>query len=122
MYFLQNYEENIDAQSHTMQVTGAPRWCQQKSRSSTCLETFLPPYSSKMVKANIKNFSTQTKPAIFLMTNRKDIAVVLYVSQHKGKASIILVNDSPTREVLYKENILGYAIPVQQEKFLTLKI
>ena len=55
------------------------------------------------------------------MTNRNYIAVVLYVSQHKGKASIILVNDSPIGEVLYKENILDYAIPVQQEKFFDIK-
>ncbi len=34
--------------------------------------------------------------------------------------NICLINDSPKGRYFYRENILGHAIPVQQEQFLTL--
>ncbi len=59
-----------------------------------------------------------TEPAIFTHNKPKDVAEALYESQHKEEADICLVNDSS--KALLGKNILGNAIPLPQEQFLTL--
>ncbi len=118
MDFLQIHGANVDAR--TMQVTWAPAGADKRADIVLACQTFLPAFSSKVVKANMKSFLRKPNQPILLTTNRKDIAEALYESQQKEKTTICLINDSPERRYFYGEHIIGHAIPVQQEQFLTV--
>ena len=45
-------------------------------------QIFLPAFSSKVVKANMKSFLHQPNEPFLLTTNRKDVTEALYESQH----------------------------------------
>ncbi len=118
MDLLQIYGANVDAQS--MHVTWAPAGADERAEIVHACQTFLPAYSSKVVKVNIKSFLRKPNQPYLLTTNRNNVAETLYESQHNGKANICLVNDSSEGRYFYREHILGHAIPVRQEQFLTL--
>ncbi len=103
-----------------MQVTWGPAGADERADVVLARQTFLPAYSSKVVKANVKSFLRKPNQLFLLTTNRKDVAEALYKSQHKGNTNICLINISPEGRYFYKEHILGHTIPVQQEQFWTL--
>ena len=112
--------EQMYIDTHTMQVTWAPTGVNERAEIKLARQTFLPAFSSKVVKANVKAFLCKPGQPFLLTTNRKDVAEALYESQQKGKMNICLINDSPEGSYFYREHILGHAIPVQQKQFLTL--
>ncbi len=118
MDLLQIYGANVD--TRTMKVTWAPAGADERAEIVLARQTFLPAFSSKVVRANVKSFLRKPNQPFLLTTNRKDVAEALYESHNKGRANICLVNDSPEGKYFYREHILGHAIPVQQEQFLTL--
>ena len=111
-------EENVD--TRTMQVIWAPTGANERAEIVLAPQTFLPAFSSKLVKANVKAFLCKPGQPFLLTTNRKDVVEALYESQQKRKTNICLINDSPEGRYFYREHILGHTIPVQQEQFLTL--
>ncbi len=76
MDLLQIYGANVDAR--TMQVTWAPTGANERAEIALASQTFLPAFSSKVVKANLKAFLRKPGQPFLLTSNCKDVAEALY--------------------------------------------
>ncbi len=100
MNLIQIYGANVDAR--TMQVTWAPAGADGRAEIVLARQTFLPAFSSKVVKANVKSFLRKPNQPFLLTTNRKDVTEALYESQQKGKleGKYLPHKRFPRREIL----------------------
>ncbi len=98
---LQKYGANVDAR--TIHVTWAPTGANERTEIVLTRQTFLPAFSSKVVRANMKSFLRKLNQLFLLTTNHKDVEEALCESQYNGRA-IIASSTTPPKGDTFIEN------------------